>query len=195
MKRLLLARATDPEFQPTAAEVQDLFPKAPHSWQLQQRKHKAVDTVQLTWPVSVADIKDAARRSNNATDKKSAVVQLKSPSFTPPVGGQAWQLVMSYNRTEEVTSVGVFAIPALPSDDMFYKSCFMLSFTGGLGDTEAGWTPVLKASTSWGYSDAFEIGPMADGWDDVKWAAKGLPASGEIEVKLTVTAVKHCKGS
>jgi hypothetical protein len=40
-------------------------------------------------------------------------------------------------------------------------------------------------------ADFFKVGPMKNGWDDVAWAAKGWPTSGELEVTLEVTKVFH----
>jgi hypothetical protein len=38
-----------------------------------------------------------------------------------------------------------------------------------------------------GLKNLFKIGPMAGGWDDVAWASKGLPSSGPLTIKLTVS--------
>ena len=37
--------------------------------------------------------------------------------------------------------------------------------------------------------DFFSLGAMSGGWDDAAWAAKGLPASGELVFTLTITSV------
>jgi hypothetical protein len=37
----------------------------------------------------------------------------------------------------------------------------------------------------------FKVGPMAVGWDESAWAAKGLPATGVLSVELTISMVGH----
>jgi hypothetical protein len=39
--------------------------------------------------------------------------------------------------------------------------------------------------------DFFNLGVMAGGWDAVAAAAKGLPASGNLPITLTVSQVSH----
>jgi hypothetical protein len=43
-----------------------------------------------------------------------------------------------------------------------------------------------KRHESFGWSNVFELGPMAGGWDEVAWASKGLPSSGLLNIKITV---------
>lgn len=40
-----------------------------------------------------------------------------------------------------------------------------------------------------GWRDFFDVGPMPGGFDEAAWAAKGLPTSGQIVLKLTVNAL------
>lgn len=42
-----------------------------------------------------------------------------------------------------------------------------------------------------GLLDVFGTGPMVGGWDEVNWAAKGWPASGETPITLTVSRLSH----
>lgn len=54
--------------------------------------------------------------------------------------------------------------------------------TGASNSAAPGW-----ARNSWGIRDFFELGPMAGGWDEAAWLAKGLPASGDVTFTLHVT--------
>jgi len=44
---------------------------------------------------------------------------------------------------------------------------------------------------SWGSRDVFSLGPLSSGWDEAAWASKGLPATGQLDLTLTVTSVGH----
>lgn len=61
-----------------------------------------------------------------------------------------------------------------------------------VGFTEpSGSTRIFKSGVKggWGRPDVFEIGPMAWGFDELAWAVKGLPSSGQLVFRLTVASV------
>jgi hypothetical protein len=73
---------------------------------------------------------------------------------------------------------------------------FSFEFTAG-GVHYPGTSRTIAGIQSWGYPDVFGLGVTAGGhtkdWDfDAAWAAKGLPASGQLPITLTVTRVAHC---
>jgi hypothetical protein len=44
-----------------------------------------------------------------------------------------------------------------------------------------------ELQSSWSWRRFFGVAAMAGGWDDAAWAAKGLPTSGKLTIKLTVS--------
>ena len=50
---------------------------------------------------------------------------------------------------------------------------------------------MLRGHSGYGFYDFFGMGPMAGGWDESAWAAKGLPTEGRLHIKLTVSSVQH----
>jgi hypothetical protein len=50
-------------------------------------------------------------------------------------------------------------------------------------------THIFDWTQSWGPDDFFKLASMSGGFDEAAWAAKGLPASGNILLRLTVKDV------
>jgi hypothetical protein len=44
---------------------------------------------------------------------------------------------------------------------------------------------------TYGRQDCFDLGVMAEGWNQEAWASKGLPAAGELMFTLRITSVGH----
>lgn len=73
-------------------------------------------------------------------------------------------------------------------------SCLGVTRSGSSGPTynTDGLAPKPN-ELGFGFLDFFELGPMGGrtGRDAAAWAAKGLPAEGEITVEVTVSNVRH----
>jgi len=161
---------------------------APASWALGKRASKRPSIVQLTWKLEVSKLRQAAQDSA----RQQREVVLDSPTVSPPLGGIEWgiQVVAIWNADKKGSKIGIFADPQNVPAGMCLQYAFSLVAPGlsGSGDT-----PLLGPSVmSWGARDVFDLGPMSSGWDEAALASKGLPATGQLGLILTVTSVGHC---
>jgi hypothetical protein len=190
LQRLLLLRNTDPGFEPTAAQIEELIPGAPASWGLEKRKSKSVTSVHMTWHLSVSQLRDAAQRS---AKQQSTFNACFSPNLTPLLGGLSWLLHVQceYEATPAgpATKIGVFTRPSNACSDMYYRFTFSLS-TGAEHTRFKAATWMATRNASFGCTDFFSMGAMKDGWDEVKWADQGWPATGEIPITVTIARYK-----
>jgi hypothetical protein len=68
----------------------------------------------------------------------------------------------------------------------------MISFNGAVsagGRLGVLMSQAIQSGLSRGLSDFFGLGAMAEGWGTAAWAAKGLPATGNLCLQLHVTSV------
>jgi hypothetical protein len=86
-------------------------------------------------------------------------------------------------------SIDLFVIPVTIPCDAWCSFAYTLKAPPACsyGDT----TSLQLGKKNYFGTDLFEVGPMPGGWDEAAWAAKGLPASGTLPVKLTVSKVGH----
>lgn len=54
-------------------------------------------------------------------------------------------------------------------------------------------TGMIADGSGKGWPDFLKVGPMAGGWDDAAWAAKGLPTDGDLVITASITGVSHSK--
>lgn len=90
VQRMLLMRIAEPQFRPTASKLARLLPGAPESWSLGTRQHKLIESVPVTWQLSVSELRDAVNRS--AETKRDYRLEAPANAKTPPLGGLAWSL-------------------------------------------------------------------------------------------------------
>jgi hypothetical protein len=145
-----------------------------------------VGGVDLEWDVGVTEIKQAAEDS--ATIPRP--VFLMSPTTTTPLGGVRWgmQLQCSWDASKKGNIVGLFVRgESLPAGS-FCLGTFSLSASEAANNSRT-FTDYIGRDWTWGFLDFFQLGAMVCGFDEAAWAAKGLPTSGSIKLRLTVKDV------
>lgn len=187
LKPLVMLRNANPRV--TASELKELLKYPPSSWLLAPRSRHPVSAVQLTWELDVSKLREAAQRSAAQQEE----CRLTSPGITPPLGGVVFGMVVVC-KPEQVDStpavkVGLDAVAlGLPHD----ASCCVTMKMSVAGVIPYPFdTQMLNSGDRLGWDDLLDLGPMAGGWDEVGWASKGLPTSGPVVLKLSVTGVGH----
>ena len=175
-----------PSYVVAAADLQEggLLAGAPRGWGLGRRVSKPVTSVQLVWRLDVRELRDTACRCATEQDRMT----VNSPEATPPLGGTAFRIKNVLGYQDGGVKVGMYGFPANLPDDVIYACKYRIQ----VQDFDRGTTPRPKlGSVMSGWSEYFQLGPMAGGWDEAAWVAKGLPASGQLTIKLTVSDVPH----
>lgn len=191
LKPLLMMRLADGDCVLTQEELQDQFEGAPPSWLLGQRALKNVDSVQLVWPLRVAELRSAAQRSAAEQD----LVRLECPLTSAPLGGMTWSLLAEadWDADRQAVQLGLFCIPLNAPLNSWYTFRAQLDVEGAPElSHKVSCLRSVSAPTGLG-SDL--VGSMSGGWDEAAWAATGLPAEGELRVTLTVTAFNNTGGT
>jgi hypothetical protein len=184
LKRLLLFRDAHAGCAVTSTDLQEggLLEGAPASWALGSRVSKSVSSVQMVSQVDVSELRDAARRSAAEKD----VTLLRCPGESPPLGGVDFGVTLYIEWKEQGVEVGLFCTPRNLPGDMFYMSRFRVVVEDFNTMAFVMVKPVCGNDMR-GWGDYFDLGPMVGGWDEVAWARKGLPTSGQLTIKLTVS--------
>jgi hypothetical protein len=97
------------------------------------------------------------------------------------------QLKATWDSTKQGAAIGLYVMPQKVPKGAFYSCSFKVDVHGGPQRSTT--TPMLAGNTGFGWSDFFEVGTMAGGWDEAAWAAEGLPTSGELVITATITGV------
>jgi hypothetical protein len=154
--------------------------KVPKAWLLPARAHLVPPSpVSLTWKVPVEDIKAAVWK---ATRSKKAQT-LHSKTVTGPLQGAAFGLSISVRPQLDTAGVVLdYWMTCQQFRGPFISAEFTVTAT----------PPVIHRSTravtgrSHGWSSVLTVQPIkGDRWDDAAWAAKGLPSTGHLELRLT----------
>jgi hypothetical protein len=187
LRQLLLLRDAQEKYHVQAADLQEggWLIGAPPSWTLGCRVIKPVSSVQLVWHLNVSELRDAARRSA----AKQCFVRLVSPEVSPPLGGIDFGMPCFCVFGDEGVKLGLHYGPTNLPKEMTCMGTFTSDVEGYGTCTYALPKPMRGKLTGW--PDHFDLGPMAGGWDEVAWAGKGLPASGPLSIKLTVSGLPH----
>jgi len=164
-----------------------LVPGAPASWALGKRASKPHSSVQVTWKLEVSKLRQAAQDS--ARQQKRVV--LYYPTVSPPLGGIGWELevVVVWDAGKKGSLIGFFAVARNVPAGMCLQYAYHFKASGVAFQTSS---PLLLPGEMWGRRDIFKLGPLPSGWDEAAWASKGLPATGQLDLTLTVTSVGHC---
>jgi hypothetical protein len=140
----------------------------------------------MQWELDAATIRQAAQTS--ASQEKTII--LKSP-HSCLLGGISWGLELYCHHSREGTKIGLYArARSLPSGSLC-RCTYHIECVGVDGVYVKG-TKLFhneRDRSAWGRPDFFKLGPMAGAFDEAAWAAKGLPASGNIVLQLTVADV------
>jgi hypothetical protein len=191
LKTLLMMRLADKDRVPTQEELQEEFEGAPSSWLLGQRAFKNVDSVQLVWPLRVAELRSAAQRS--CTAKELVRVECPAAGVSAPLGGMTWSMVLEaeWDADQQATELWLFCIPRNAPHNSWYtfKGRFDVEGAPELSQS-IDCLRAIPGPEGFGLVDVF-VGSMSGGWDEAAWAAAGLPAEGELRVTLTVTAFNN----
>jgi hypothetical protein len=192
LRRLLMLVEAQPGYTVSSTDLREgglsqRLAGAPASWALRRRESKPAVSTDMVWRLDVSQLRDAARRC--AAEQREMV--MVSPAVAPPLGGIGFGLQLIFGYEDGGVTLGFDCVPTTLPNDMFYSCRFRL---------QVGTLPPLNVSSSmvepelgsmvWGWPD-FGVGPMAGGWDEAVWAGKGLPSSGQLSIKLTVSDVPH----
>jgi hypothetical protein len=186
LRRLLLrdAQADYPVQSADLREGQQLA-GAPPSWALGRRAIKSVGSVDLVWQLDVSQLRDAARRSFVSQCTQYVVCS----EVSPPLGGIAFRMQLVCRSKHGGVEVTLYCGPSLPED-----MCYICRFTVEMEGLETATLAMRTAQCGamWGgWENVFGGGPMAEGWDEVAWAGRGLPTGGKLTIKLAVSELFH----
>jgi hypothetical protein len=174
---LLQCLQVTPDLKAALLAFKRWVPDQPASWLLGKRQLKAQRPAVVTWQLAVSDLKQYCEAAASSKGLSSHV----SPDVTPPVQGCAYALQLQAQHVEAGVKVGMFALPQTRAK-VFVK-CSPTFSAGGVSKSFS--NLVLTSGISLGLPDFF-IGPMAGGWDEAAWSAKGWPTDGNIVMKLSV---------
>lgn len=157
------------------------LPRVPLSWNLPARASSPVSSVQLVWKLDVAAVASAGRESA----LKQKCIMLRSPYYTPPLGGLVFDLALYADSSAEPrgSCFAFFAAAKNAPVGTFYKYHISVSIMGDVVLSDN--SDMLNSGQDWGRTDTFRLGVMAEGWDEAAWASKGWPTSGELVVSAT----------
>jgi hypothetical protein len=194
LKRLLLLKpACSTEAGWRVADI----PGVPDSWALPVRQMQPASSTSVLWELNVAAIRHAALIS--ASQQKQFVLRSTSTSL---LGGVRWgmQLRCRWDASKEGTTIGLFACAESLPAGSFCRCTFTLSCAAANSEHPGTITHAIArtiaqcylqgppGSCCRGWMDFFWLGVMRvdeAAWCNI-WAAKGLPTSGNIKLKLTV---------
>jgi hypothetical protein len=178
-----MLRSAQPGIEVQPAHLQELLGGAPSSWALGLRSSRPVLSVSVTFSPSISAVRELAERcfAEKGTQK------LVAPVATAPLGGLSFSLSVECTVTDTGCKLGVFAACNNPPADILRPPFKMQVVSAGL--TRVTTTPV--GAPGFGWPDFFALGAMSGGWDAVAAAAKGLPASGDLPITLTVSELAH----
>jgi hypothetical protein len=188
MKQLLMLRDVQGDYVVKAADLQEgqLLAGAPLSWALGRRVSKPVSRVGCVWRLDVSELRDAARSC--AADR--SIVVLRAPKVTPPLHGTEFCVAIECVSEEGGVDISLYGVPDNLYPGMYYMCTFSWQVNDGGAFTCIMEEPYAGDDMS-GWGDAFGVGLMTEGWDEVAWARKGLPTSGQLTIKLTVSGLPH----
>jgi hypothetical protein len=185
LKRLqLLKSSCSTDVDLGCEDIEKHVPNVPASWLLPVRDIQPTSSAQLDWEVDVAGIRQAAQDS--ASQKRTTI--LMSPTSCL-LGGLTWgmELRCDWQASKQGSKIGVFVHARnLPAGSL-YRCTYSLEIV----DVQAGCTPASRLfnNNPWGYFNFFRVGFMSGGFDEAAWIEKGLPTSGSIKLRLTVSNV------
>jgi hypothetical protein len=194
LKQLMLARLADPLCELTEAILTEQVPQAPASWLRQARPPSARDLsngVQLRWTLDVETVRAVFRHEGDERN----VVELTSPE-SALLGGLWWCMTLrrEWDSQKEGDRIGVYVMSGNGPPGGFVSFSFTVECLAGSDVLQCFLTAQqqrIASLSGWGHDDFFEIGTITGGWDDAVWAAKGLPAAGDITLMASITAVGH----
>jgi hypothetical protein len=189
LRHLLMLTEAKPGYTVDGTDLREggLLAGAPASWALCRRISKPVSSVQVAWQVDVSDLRNTGRRC--AAEQQD--VALVCPATSPPFGGMGWTMKLNCVYENGGVQFGLFGRPKLLPDDMYYLGSFAIDVEGfrsipGIVKPKPTFGCAMR-----GIRDVFSLAPMAGGWDEAAWADSGLPTSGHLTLKLTVSDVQH----
>lgn len=189
LRHLLILGEAKPGYTVDGTDVREggLLAGAPASWAMGRRVSKPVSSVQLLWRLDVSALRNSAHRC--AAEQQT--ISMLCPDTSPPLGGIGFTMKLYCRFQDGGVQIGLYGRAQSLPKDMYY----MCSIGIGLDEfAEPPGCPVPKpifGSAMRGTRDVFSLEPMAGGWDEAAWAAKGLPTSGQLTIKLIVSDLPH----
>lgn len=190
LQRLLLSRQGSASADVTVDQIKAEVPEAPASWLLPRRASKQVSSVQLQWSIDVAAIRAAAETAAQKRQASSITQSTASAPFMGITWGIGHQCFWdAADASKQGVVFGVYAT----ANNLLAGAVCRATFSMECDDPAARYTlthrfkPGLQGGLGW--RDYFRTGPMPTGFDEVAWAAKGLPTSGQLVLRLTVRDV------
>jgi hypothetical protein len=195
LKQLLLMKQAYRPDQCLANVVTQHVTGAPASWLLSVRDIQPVSSMNLDWEVEVAAIKRALRDSVD----QQKVINVWSPAKCL-LSGVRWgmHLQCNWNVSKQGSIIRLYTQPKNLPAGAICRCTFSLECIGvqdairTITSTQlfkTGCTSSTTCASSWSTPDFFKLGCMSGGFNEAAWAAKGLPASGSIKLRLTVKDV------
>jgi hypothetical protein len=145
-------------------------------------------SVSLTWRLDVSELKQLVQDSMQQCGQGPAVLQSDD---SPPFRGLSWrmQLYTACDLTWDNNSITTFKLLLSPVNaprNSYYRGSFAMT-VAGWEQLERDQLLTVGQGSSWELSsNPFGVGVMSGGWDEVKWVAQGLPASGCVTLTLKV---------
>lgn len=212
---LLRFQAECPDFNSNSERFKAMVDDVPASWLLGGRQHKQVpSSVDITWKLPVSKLQEVC---NNAAGKKGVTIRLACKELSPPLRGQVFQLRVEAQPAPQRglgtspgcslgSQLGVYIVPMGAATHMF--SCVDVTVTAGPAGPAAGddapeasklerhaKQSIMKTGRGWGFCNFFGLGTLMRGWDEAAWNATGLPKTGELELKATISFTKPADSS
>ena len=183
---LLLKAACRSDASLIVANLRDSVLNVPASWLLPVRDIQPVSSASMQWELDVAAIREAAQDS---ASRRGQTV-LKS-THSCLLGGISWGIELHAYPSEQGTMLGLYTrAKSLPSASICHCTYSMECVGVAMAVTKGSQLFQKKGEKSaWGWHNFFRVGVMSGGFDEAAWAAKGLPTSGNIVLKLTVADV------
>lgn len=187
--QLQLLRLTVPDYPCYGYSIRQAIPDAPVSWSCGPRRHSEVCSVSCSWQVDVSTIRQAAL----ASVQQRALQILPCDTTTPPFAGLAWSMELLCKSVEAEgvrgSRIDVHVKSVNAPSGTFYHGSFALAVEGW--QQAAGKVLVHMTDGGFTFTDPFGVGLLLEGWDEVCWAAKGLPkpsgTTGLVTLTLTVS--------
>jgi hypothetical protein len=189
LRQLLLLQAS--VSQTTAKDIKAVIPSAPASWLLGPRTTKKAGSVRVEWGVDVSAVKQTAQAV--AASRTTQWLSTRQSPISAPLMGISWQLKLLLKwRADSASKQGVTlcvraAAANLPPGTVC-KATYTLECVGFMGPLCGTASFKKGVGGTWG-RNFWRLAPMPDGFDEAVWAANGLPTSGQLVFRLTMTDV------
>ena len=178
---LLAFLLVQPKFKYDSERFLSAVPDAPRSWVLGPRQlQPAPRSVSVSWELCVSELQEACIRAAST----QTYVKLVCPSRSAPLCGVAYTISAECKGSSRGTQPGLFIKAQDVSADVFCGIAATIK-AGSIQRSDEHDTN--EGTSGRGWSNFFKTGHMAGGWDESVWASKGLPTTGVLTIKATLS--------